>query len=89
MNEEFVYEEHGNKKKFLLLFLFLVVIIVFGLFLYKRYMFAAKAKVVNPNIPTQPKDNAVNTTINIKPTKYKNDPIEPLRIDLMNNPTPE
>lgn len=46
MNEEFVYEEHGNKKKFLLLTLFLVVIIVFALFLYKRYMFDAKSKVV-------------------------------------------
>ena len=45
MEEEF-YVETGNKKKYILLTITIVVIIAVCLFLYKKYIFNAKTKVV-------------------------------------------
>ena len=46
MDEEFYYEEHGNKKKYLTLTIFIVILIALGLFLYNKYMFHIKSEVV-------------------------------------------
>ena len=46
MDEEFYFEEHGNKKKYITLTIVVVILIAIGLFLYNKYMFHIKSEVV-------------------------------------------
>jgi len=46
MEEDFYYEETGNRKKYLVLSIAIVLIIGICLFLYKKYMFSIKNEVV-------------------------------------------
>ena len=46
MDEDFYYEEHGNKKKYLILTIVVVILIGIGLFLYNKYIFHIKSEVV-------------------------------------------
>ena len=46
MDEEFYFEEHGNKKKYLTLTIVVVILIGIGLFLYNKYMFNIKGEVI-------------------------------------------
>lgn len=72
MDEEFVYEEHGNKIKYIRLTIIIVLLIGLGLFLYKRFMFDAKDKVVYEVGDTYKEDVSayVNNTI-LNKDKYK------------------
>ena len=65
MEEEFVYEEHGNKIKYIRLTIGVILLIGLGLFLYKRFMFDAKDKVVYEVGDTYKEDVSayVNNTI--------------------------
>ena len=46
MDEDFYFEEHGNKKKYLTLTIVIVILIGIGLFLYNKYIFHIKSEVV-------------------------------------------
>lgn len=72
MEEEFVYEEHGNKIKYIRLTIGVILLIGLGLFLYKRFMFDAKDKVVYEVGDTYKEDVSayVNNTI-LDKDKYK------------------